>query len=622
MKQKFSLKNYKKYTNTVTSIQDLQEEYDRNSALISGRKAMLEKAEAEEAEKKKEYEQIRTTETSKKVAYDRAVEVQNRLKPAYEEAVTAESSAKEEYDIAARQLEEAKKAYDDAVNDEASKEKFYNSQIDIGRDSHNYDFDAILDNLRTEHKKVSLINDYTINNPDIRDYCKDLILYNLTITGYKNISFGEWISNLKGLSGLSYIQVRYTMNNIPEKTNYSCEIKNDPEGRIDIFECDITDMTNVVKRPFFTENDFLSGNDIYQLSLKSIQYDINNAEIAYNTSKTTTDNAASDLEEKKKIVPELKDAYEKAVKNAESIKMNYNTQRAMVNRSKTDYDEAAKVSADAYKVYEEYKAKADSILEEYNRITSTTSSINIEYENARKNVEKILNDIDSAKSNIKKLEEFDSNSVSMLNNAKQEYEEAKARYDEVIDAQHNAAENMPQIKAELDECIKDEEAKKKAMEDALADEMNMRKKIKQTNDDINQIRFRLHEAEEKLSKAQANSDANGRTAESLKLVYDNAKTEYEKANYTYTQSSSICSQLSKVFYKLNYEATRSDYNKTDYDEAKTAYDSALQKFSQLTGMTFNYIDETDSTIDNQQSSKNSEVKEKGLFSKFFGGKKK
>lgn len=42
---------------------------------------MLEKAEAEEAEKKKEYEQIRTTETSKKVAYDRAVEVQNRLKP-------------------------------------------------------------------------------------------------------------------------------------------------------------------------------------------------------------------------------------------------------------------------------------------------------------------------------------------------------------------------------------------------------------------------------------------------------------------------------------------------------------------------------------------------------------
>ena len=53
------------------------------------------------------------------------------------------------------------------------------------------------------------------------------------------------------------------MNNIPEKTNYSCEIKNDPEGRIDIFECDITDMTNVVKRPFFTENDFLSGNEKY-----------------------------------------------------------------------------------------------------------------------------------------------------------------------------------------------------------------------------------------------------------------------------------------------------------------------------------------------------------------------
>ena len=87
------------------------------------------------------------------------------------------------------------------------------------------------------------------------------------------------------------------------------------------------------------------------------------------------------------------------------------------------------------------------------------------------------------------------------------------------------------------------------MEDALADEMNMRKKIKQTNDDINQIRFRLHEAEEKLSKAQANSDANGRTAESLKLVYDNAKTEYEKANYTYTQSSSIISFL-KFFISL------------------------------------------------------------------------
>lgn len=38
------------------------------------------------------------------------------------------------------------------------------------------------------------------------------------------------------------------------------------------------------------------------------------------------------------------------------------------------------------------------------------------------------------------------------------------------------------------------------MEDALADEMNMRKKIKQTNDDINQIRFRLHEAEENSVK--------------------------------------------------------------------------------------------------------------------------
>ncbi len=42
-----------KYNKAVASIQDLQEEYNRNSSLISGRKTMLEKAEAEEADKKK-----------------------------------------------------------------------------------------------------------------------------------------------------------------------------------------------------------------------------------------------------------------------------------------------------------------------------------------------------------------------------------------------------------------------------------------------------------------------------------------------------------------------------------------------------------------------------------------
>ena len=30
------------------------------------------------------------------------------------------------------------------VIDEAAKEKKYNSQVDIGRDSHNYDYDAVL----------------------------------------------------------------------------------------------------------------------------------------------------------------------------------------------------------------------------------------------------------------------------------------------------------------------------------------------------------------------------------------------------------------------------------------------------------------------------------------------
>lgn len=129
---------------------------------------------------------------------------------------------------------------------------------------------------------------------------------------------------------------------------------------------------------------FLNGTDLYQLSLKSIQDDINNAEIAYNKAKTTTDNAAATLETRKAVVPGLKTEYEKAVKNAESIKMNFNTQRAMVNRSKTEYDETAKAAAAAYEIYEQYKQKADALLEEYNRVTSTTSSINIEYENARK----------------------------------------------------------------------------------------------------------------------------------------------------------------------------------------------------------------------------------------------
>mgnify|MGYP000763129572 CR=1 FL=1 len=94
-----------------------------------------------------------------------------------------------------------------------------------------------------------------------------------------------------------------------------------------------------------------------------------------------------------------------------------------------------------------------------------------------------------------------------------------------------------------------------------------------------------------------------------------AKTEYEKANYTYTQSNSICNQLSKVFYKLNYEATRSDYNKADYDSAKSAYDSVLYEFSKLTGLTFNYTDETDTTID-EVSDKSSDTKENTHVSSF------
>ncbi len=63
--------------------------------------------------------------------------------------------------------------------------KKYNSQVDIGRDSHNNDYDAVLDNLRAEEKNISLITDFTISNPDIQDYCKHLILYNLTVHDYK-----------------------------------------------------------------------------------------------------------------------------------------------------------------------------------------------------------------------------------------------------------------------------------------------------------------------------------------------------------------------------------------------------------------------------------------------------
>lgn len=50
----------------------------------------------------------------------------------------------------------------------------------------------------------------------------------------------------------------------------------------------------------------MNGTDLYQLSLKSIQDDINRAEISYNSAKTTTDDAAVHLEECKKNVPGLK----------------------------------------------------------------------------------------------------------------------------------------------------------------------------------------------------------------------------------------------------------------------------------------------------------------------------
>lgn len=94
------------------------------------------------------------------------------------------------------------------------------------------------------------------------------------------------------------------------------------------------------------------------------------------------------------------------------------------------------------------------------------------------------------------MEDFNNNSSAVLNNAKLEYEKAYNEYKEVQKAQSDAAENMPQIKKQLDDCIADEEAKKKLMEDALSNEMNLRKNIGQIKDEINKINFRLHEAVE------------------------------------------------------------------------------------------------------------------------------
>ena len=89
-----------------------------------------------------------------------------------------------------------------AIADEAAKEKNYNRQVDTGRDSHNYDFDSILDSLRAESNKLADIKDFTISNPQIQDYCKSLILYNLSVCNYKDITFGEWIINLRGFGSI------------------------------------------------------------------------------------------------------------------------------------------------------------------------------------------------------------------------------------------------------------------------------------------------------------------------------------------------------------------------------------------------------------------------------------
>lgn len=150
--------------------------------------------------------------------------------------------------------------------------------------------------------------------------------------------------------------------------------------------------------------------------------------------------------------------------------------------------------------------------------------------------------------------------------------------------------------------------------------MNLQKKLNQTKEEINKIRFRLNEANDKLTKAQANSDASGRTKDSLKLAYDIAKAEYEKADFVYSQSNSICNALSKTYYKLNYETTRSDYDQNDYNAAKKTYDDTLMEFTNLTGVTFNFTEE--SSADESDSDKSSDSsKDKGLFSKFFGKKK-
>ena len=52
------------------------------------------------------------------------------------------------------------------------------------------------------------------------------------------------------------------------------------------------------------------------------------------------------------------------------------------------------------------------------------------------------------------------------------------------------------------------------------------------------------------------------------------------------------------------------------------YDGTIMKgIYKLTGLTFNYTDETNTTID-EVSDKSSDTKEKGLLSKFFGSRKK
>ena len=61
------------------------------------------------------------------------------------------------------------------------------------------------------------------------------------------------------------------------------------------------------------------------------------------------------------------------------------------------------------------------------------------------------------------------------------------------------------------------------------------------------------------------------------------------------------------------------FETADFDAAKSAYDSMLDEYTSLTGITFNYTDDSDSSIEGESTDK---TKEKGIFSKFFGGKKK